>query len=230
MIPDRLLFALAAVLAAPLSQAQTHQDLDQLKTVAEQFLMKEGAGLPGEIKVELRPLDARMQLAPCPAPEAFLQPGARVWGNTTVGLRCSAPTAWKVYIQAKVSVIGEYVAAGVPLAQGQPIDQSQLVMLKGDLAALPNGVVTDIAQAVGRTSNISLPSGSPLRLDGLKSKPVVQSGQMVRVVSSGAGFKVSAEGRAIGTAGEGQVVQVRTPAGAVISGIAQAGGLVEVVF
>jgi flagella basal body P-ring formation protein FlgA len=230
MIPDRLLFALAAVLAAPLSQAQTHQDLGQLKTVAEQFLMKEGAGLPGEVKVELRPLDARMQLAPCPAPEAFLQPGARVWGNTTVGLRCSAPTAWKVYIQAKVSVIGEYVAAGVPLAQGQPIDQSQLVMLKGDLAALPNGVVTDMAQAVGRTSNISLPSGSPLRLDGLKSKPVVQSGQMVRVVSSGAGFKVSAEGRAIGTAGEGQVVQVRTPAGAVISGIAQAGGLVEVVF
>lgn len=230
MIPDPLLFALAAVLAAPLSQAQTHQDLGQLKTVAEQFLMKEGAGLPGEVKVELRPLDARMQLAPCPAPEAFLQPGARVWGNTTVGLRCSAPTAWKVYIQAKVSVIGEYVAAGVPLAQGQPIDQSQLVMLKGDLAALPNGVVTDMAQAVGRTSNISLPSGSPLRLDGLKSKPVVQSGQMVRVVSSGAGFKVSAEGRAIGTAGEGQVVQVRTPAGAVISGIAQAGGLVEVVF
>lgn len=230
MIPDRLLFALAALLAAPLSQAQTHQDLGQLKTVAEQFLMKEGAGLPGEVKVELRPLDARMQLAPCPAPEAFLQPGARVWGNTTVGLRCSAPTAWKVYIQAKVSVIGEYVAAGVPLAQGQPIDQSQLVMLKGDLAALPNGVVTDMAQAVGRTSNISLPSGSPLRLDGLKSKPVVQSGQMVRVVSSGAGFKVSAEGRAIGTAGEGQVVQVRTPAGAVISGIAQAGGLVEVVF
>lgn len=230
MIPDRLLFALAALLAAPLSQAQTHQDLGQLKTVAEQFLMKEGAGLPGEVKVELRPLDARMQLAPCPAPEAFLQPGARVWGNTTVGLRCSAPTAWKVYIQAKVSVIGEYVAAGVPLAQGQPIDQSQLVMLKGDLAALPNGVVTDMAQAVGRTSNISLPSGSPLRLDGLKSKPVVQSGQMVRVVSSGAGFKVSAEGRAIGTAGEGQVVQVRTPAGAVISGIAQAGGLVEVAF
>jgi flagella basal body P-ring formation protein FlgA len=212
------------------AQVQAHQDLAQLKKVAEQFLQKEGAGLPGEVKVEIRPLDARMLLAPCPAPEAFLQPGAKVWGNTTVGLRCSAPTAWKVYIQAKVSVVGDYVAAGVPLAQGQPIEQSQLVMLKGDLAALPAGVVTDMAQAIGRTSTISLPSGSPLRLDGLKSKPVVQSGQAVRVVSNGAGFKVSAEGRAIGTAGEGQVVQVRTPAGTVISGIAQLGGLVEVVF
>jgi flagella basal body P-ring formation protein FlgA len=218
------------ICSTPLAQAQAHQDLAQLKTVAEQFLQKEGAGLPGEVKVEIRPLDARMQLAPCPAPEAFMQPGARVWGNTTVGLRCTAPVAWKVYVQAKVSVVGDYVAAGVPLAQGQPIEQSQLIILKGDLAALPNGVVTDMAQAIGRTSNVSLPSGAPLRLDGLKSKPVVQPGQAVRVVSSGAGFKVSAEGKAIGTAGEGQVVQVRTPTGSIISGIAQAGGLVEVVF
>jgi flagellar basal body P-ring formation protein FlgA len=219
------------LLAAPLAGAQTapHQDLAVLKSVAEQFLQKETAGLQGEVKVEVRALDARMQLAPCPAPEAFQQPGARAFGNVSVGLRCNAP-AWKVFVQAKVSVQAEYVAAAVPLAQGQAIDATQLVVLKGDLASLPNGVVTDMAQAVGRSSNVSLAAGAPLRLDGLKSKPVVQQGQMVRVVSNGAGFKVSAEGRAIGTAGEGQVVQVRTPGGAVISGIAQAGGTVEVAF
>jgi flagella basal body P-ring formation protein FlgA len=127
-------------------------------------------------------------------------------------------------------VHGEYVAAAVPLAQGQPITQSQLVVMSGDLAALPAGVVTDMAQAIGRSTTMSLPSGAPLRLDALRSKPVVQSGQQVRVVSSGAGFKVSTEARAIGNAGEGQVVQVRTAAGAILSGVAQAGGLVEVVF
>jgi flagella basal body P-ring formation protein FlgA len=171
-----------------------------------------------------------MSLAACPAPQAFQQPGARTVGKTTVGVRCTAPAAWTVYIQAKVSVQGEYVAAAVPLAQGQPIQESQLVLMKGDLASLPNGVVTDMAQAIGRSSTVSVPSGAPLRLDALKSKPVVQQGQLVRVVSTGAGFKVSAEARAIGTASEGQVVQVRTPAGAIISGVAQAGGLVEVVF
>jgi flagella basal body P-ring formation protein FlgA len=230
-----LFVSLALLAASPLTLAQAqaqapHQDLTVLKTVAEQFLRKEGAGLPGDVKVDVRPLDARMQLAPCPAPEAFLQPGGKAWGNTTVGMRCTAPTAWKVYLQAKVTVQGDYVAAGVPLAQGQNIDASQLVVLKGDLTALPAGIVTDMAQAVGRSSKVSLPAGAPLRLDGLKSPPVVQQGQAVRVVSSGPGFKVSAEGRAIGTAGEGQVVQVRTPAGAIISGIAQVGGLVEVVF
>ncbi|MEJ7806752.1 MAG: flagellar basal body P-ring formation chaperone FlgA, partial [Telluria sp.] len=73
-------------------------------------------------------------------------------------------------------------------------------------------------------------SGAPIRADLLRSKPVVQQGQAVRVVSGGAGFRVSAEARAIGNASEGQVVQVRTPAGAIISGVAKAGGLVEVVF
>ena len=221
-------------LTAPLALAQQatapRQDLAALRVVVEQFLEGQSASLPGKASVEVRAIDPRTSLPACAAPQAFQQPGARTMGNTTVGVRCAAPTAWTVYIQAKVSVQGDYVAAAVPLAQGQPIEQSQLVLMKGDLAAMPNGVVTDMAQAIGRTSTVSLPSGAPLRLDGLRSKPVVQQGQLVRVVSSGDGFKVSAEARAIGNAGEGQVVQVRTPAGAIISGVAKAGGLVEVVF
>lgn len=222
----------ALLLASPLALAQQaaapRQDLKALQSVVVDFLKVQGAGLPGTVSVEVRPLDARMSLAACPAPEAFLQPGARAWGNTTVGVRCAAPTAWKVYIQAKVAVQGEYVAAAVPLAQGQPIEQSQLVLMQGDLAALPNGVLTDMAQAVGRSSTVSVQAGAPLRLDGLKSKPVVQQGQAVRVVSTGAGFSVSAEAKAIGNASEGQVVQVRTPAGKILSGVAKEGGLVEV--
>ncbi|MDB5935083.1 MAG: Flagella basal body P-ring formation protein FlgA [Massilia sp.] len=224
------LFTALALLPALTMAQQPRQDLTALRAVAEQFLQAQTTGLPGLVTVEVGALDPRMSLASCPAPQAFQQPGARAWGKTTVGVRCAAPTAWTVYIQAKVSVQAEYVAAAVPLAQGQPIEQTQLVLMKGDLAAMPNGVVTDMAQAVGRSSTVSLPSGAPLRLDALRSKPVVQQGQLVRVISSGAGFKVSAEARAIGTAGEGQVVQVRTPAGAIISGVAQTGGLVEVVF
>jgi len=51
---------------------------------------------------------------------------------------------------------------------------------------------------------------------------------MVRIVSRGENFSVTGEGKAIGNAGEGQVVQVRTLRGAIISGTARAGGVVEV--
>lgn len=220
---------LAAAQSAP-APAPARQDPAALRQVVEQYLQTQSAGLPGTVTITVGALDARMALAACPAPEAFQQPGARAWGKTTVGVRCAAPTAWTVYIQAQVGVQAEYVAAAMPLAQGQAIDASQLVMVKGDLAALPNSVLTDMAQAVGKTSTMSLPSGAPLRADQLRSKPVVQQGQAVKVVSGGAGFQVSAEAKAIGSAGEGQVVQVRTPGGAILSGVARAGGLVEVVF
>ena len=224
----------ALLVSAPLALAQqpapARQDLGAVRQVVEQYLQGQAAGLPGKVTVSVGKIDQRMSLAACASLEAFQQPGARAWGKTTVGVRCAAPAVWTVYIQAQVSVVGEYVAAAVPLAQGKEIDQSQLAMLKGDLAALPNGVVTDMAQAVGRTSTVSLASGAPLRLDQLRSKPVVQQGQQVKVVSYGKGFSVSAEARAIGTAADGQVVQARTPGGAIISGLARTGGQVEVAF
>lgn len=211
-------------------QPAPRQDHEALRQAARQYLELQTAGLPGQVGIEVGQLDRRMSLAACAAPQAFQQGGARAWGKTTVGVRCAAPSAWTVYIQAQVSVLADYVAAAVPLAQGQPITQAQLVSMKGDIAAMPNGIVTDMAQALGSSPMVSLPAGSALRLDTLRSSPVVQQGQLVRVVSSGAGFRVSASARAIGTAGAGQVVQVRTPGGAILSGVAKAGGLVEVVF
>jgi flagella basal body P-ring formation protein FlgA len=221
---------IALLLAAPLALAQApRQDLAALPHLVKQYLKTQAAGLPGDVKVSVSPLDQRISLAPCPAPEAFQQPGARAWGKTTVGVRCTAP-AWTIYVQAQVSVMTDYVAASVPLAQGQPIEPGQLVLLKGDIAAMPNGILTDIAQAVGRSPLVSLPSGAPLRSDTLKSRPVVQQGQAVRLVGIGANFSVASEAKAIGTAADGQVVQVRTASGTVVSGTARTGGVVEVSF
>jgi flagella basal body P-ring formation protein FlgA len=217
------------LLAAPLALAQTgaRQDGAALRKLAEGYLQAQSAGLPGKVTIKVSAVDPRLALAACPAPEAFQQPGARPWGKTTVGVRCTAPV-WSMFLQAQVNVIADYVTAAVPLAQGQPIDASQLATMQGDIAAMPNGIITDMAQAIGRTPTVSLPAGTPLRLDALKSKPVVQQNQAVRIVSRGENFSVSGEGKAIGNAGEGQIVQVRTPRGAIISGTARNGGIVEV--
>lgn len=222
-----LLCMLAFAGLAQAQQTGARQDGAAVRKLVEQFLQTQTAGLPGKVTVTVGAVDPRMSLAACPDPQAFQQPGARAWGKTTVGVRCAAP-AWTVYIQAQVNVIAEYVTAAAPLAQGQAIDASQLAMVKGDLAAMPAGILTDIGQAVGRTPTVSLPAGTPLRADSLKSQPVVMANQTVRVISNGAGFSVSAEGKALKNAGEGDIVQVRTPSGAILSGTARAGGIVEI--
>ena len=234
----RLLTTAALLALLPAATAQqaaaprpgAYQDPAALKRSVEQFLQVQSGGLPGQVTVTVGAVDPRMNLAACAEPQAFFMPGARAWGKTTVGVRCATPTAWTVYIQATVTVVGDYIASAAPLAQGQAIEAGQLVTLKGDLTMLPAGIATDMAQVIGRSTNISLPPGTPLRLDTLRSKPVVQSGQLVRLVSSGNGFSVSAEARAMSTAGDGQVVQVKTSGGQQITGIAKAGGLVEVAF
>lgn len=234
----RLLTTAALLALLPAATAQqaaaprpgAYQDPAALKRSVEQFLQVQSGGLPGQVTVTVGAVDPRMNLAACAEPQAFFMPGARAWGKTTVGVRCATPTAWTVYIQATVTVVGDYIASAAPLAQGQAIEAGQLVTLKGDLTMLPAGIATDMGQVIGRSTNISLPPGTPLRLDTLRSKPVVQSGQLVRLVSSGNGFSVSAEARAMSTAGDGQVVQVKTSGGQQITGIAKAGGLVEVAF
>ncbi|QJD89401.1 flagellar basal body P-ring formation protein FlgA [Duganella dendranthematis] len=231
MKPRLLLPALLAIALSASAAAQPgRQDIAAIKRTVEQFLQVQAGGLPGQVTVTVGAIDPRMQLAACPDPQAFFMPGARAWGKTTVGVRCATPATWTVYIQANVTVVGEYIAAAAPLVQGQPIDANQLTVLKGDLTMLPAGIATDASQVIGRSASVSLPPGTPLRLDTLRSKPVVQSGQLVRLVSSGSGFSVSAEGRAMSTAGDGQVVQVKTGNGQQITGIAKTGGMVEVAF
>ncbi|MYN26104.1 flagellar basal body P-ring formation chaperone FlgA [Duganella levis] len=231
MKPRLLIPALLAVALSATAVAQPgRQDIAAIKRTVEQFLQVQAGGLPGQVTVTVGAIDPRMQLAACPDPQAFFMPGARAWGKTTVGVRCATPATWTVYIQANVTVVGEYIAAAAPLVQGQPIDANQLTVLKGDLTMLPAGIATDASQVIGRSASVSLPPGTPLRLDTLRSKPVVQSGQLVRLVSSGSGFSVSAEGRAMSTAGDGQVVQVKTGNGQQITGIAKTGGMVEVAF
>ncbi len=221
---------LATALSASAAGQPGRQDIAVIKSTVEQFLQVQAGGLPGQVTVTVGAIDPRMALAACPEPQAFFMPGARAWGKTTVGVRCATPSTWTVYIQANVTVVGDYIAAAAPLVQGQPIDANQLTTLKGDLTMLPPGIATDASQVIGRSATVSLPPGTPLRLDTLRSKPVVQSGQLVRLVSSGSGFSVSAEGRAMSTAGDGQVVQVKTGNGQQITGIAKTGGMVEVAF
>jgi flagella basal body P-ring formation protein FlgA len=225
-----ILFTLTLAHGVFAQERSTRQEPAALRETVEQFLHTQANGLPGQVSIAVGAVDSRLNLPACAAPEAFLPPGSRAWGKTTVGVRCTAPSAWTVYVSATVRVQGHYVATAAPLTQGQSIGPNDLTKVKGDLTTLPAGIITDPAQAVGRSMAISLPLGTPLRQDAMRSQQVVQQGQVVRLVSNGPGFQVSSEGRALNNANDGQITQARTQNGQVVSGVAKAGGIVEVAY
>lgn len=205
-------------------------DGEALRRAVGDFLQQQTAGLPGQASFEVGQVDTRLALEHCAAHEVFLPPGVRAWGRVQVGVRCVAGGSWTVYLPARIQVRGDYLVAARALGRGQILAEGDYGFMRGELTELPPNMVSDPKQVVGQTVNAAIGAGQPLRADWLRAPVAVQQGQMVKLFARGDGFSIGHDGRALASAQPGQMVQVRTGRGQVISGVARLGGQVEVVY
>jgi flagellar basal body P-ring formation protein FlgA len=229
-----VLLALAALASAGAAAqnlpVQAQQPHSTIKAAVEDFLRVQTSGLPGKATYTAGAIDPRLQLAACGAMDVFSPPGSRLWGTTSVGVRCGAPTPWTIYVSVTVRVSGPYLASAKALTAGQALTQADFTVMNGDLTQMPAGVATDASQVVGKTLVSPVAPGQPIRADLLRTPNAILSGQNVKVISEGSGFRVAADGKAVNNAAVGQVAQVRMSSGQTISGIAKADGTVEIKF
>ncbi|OIP17298.1 MAG: flagellar basal body P-ring formation protein FlgA [Comamonadaceae bacterium CG_4_9_14_3_um_filter_60_33] len=223
------LLALALVVQTGSAAAKalpTTPPVNLMGRLMEQFVLDRTAGLPGKVAVRFD--KAMLQGLPaCVVPELFLPAGARLWGRVSVGVRCNAAQPWVRYVSAYVSVIGVHYVAVQPITAGQTLSLADVEVREGDLTALPASVLVDAAQVDGMVASNRIAAGAPLRRELLRAPVIVQRGQNVKVMSQGAGFMVSTEGRAMTQAAAGALLQVKTRGGGVISGIVRPDGTVE---
>ncbi|WGS49771.1 flagellar basal body P-ring formation chaperone FlgA [Paraburkholderia sp. D15] len=203
------------------------QDAEAIRGAALAFLQQQSTGLPGKVDITVAQAFPR-GLAACTALEPFMPSGARLWGRTTVGVRCAGERPWTIYLQARISLHATYYLAARAMAPGEVLSAADLVARDGDLTGLPQAIITDPSEAIGSVTLMRVAGGMPLRCDMLKSASAVSIGQTVRVVAAGAGFAISAEGSAMNNASPGQQVKVRTANGQIISGIVKDGSTVEI--
>lgn len=206
------------------------QSLESIEVIAKQYLIGQTQGVNGRSVVNVSALDKFLKIERCDTMEAFIPSGSKAWGKTTVGVKCSKPLNWTLYMQAQVSVFTQYVSTAKPLTTGQTIGIDDITLLEGDLSLLPSGVFTDPNDVIGKIAGSAIPSGIPLKIDFIKAPFVVSQGQSIKVVSNGKGFSVSNDAQALNNAREGQIVKAKTASGLIVSGIAQASGQVHVTF
>lgn len=204
------------------------QKLPEILEVVEDYVHKETRGLQGQVIINGSKIDNRTALSKCLELEPFIPTGGRLWGNTSIGVRCNSPKQWTIYVRVNIQVMADVVHVARPLTRDQPLIAEDVTLQRVNLTLVPEGIFTDPAQVIGKIPVTNLPSGQLLREQSLRLPNVIQRGQKVTLNIKGRGFSVSSEGHALANAAEGQVIQVRNQAGRIISGIARHDGIVDV--
>lgn len=196
---------------------------------AERHARQQLQNQPGKISITISPIDSS-RLPPCSAFEAFTPAGGRLIGRTQIGVRCLGPGTFTILVSAQIAVTGNYVTTSKALRGGQVIEAGDIIVANGDIGNLPSGFVQEASVVVGKTLRNSIGPGQVLRSDQFIAALVIRQGQNVKVTSSGSGFSVTAEGKAVANATVGQLVQVKMASGQTVTGTARADGSVEISF
>jgi len=210
------------MLAAPLYAAATIDD------AVLRFVRNRTDAIAGRVEIQVDAPDARVRPLACESLEPFLPSGSRLWGRTTVGVRCAGAGSASVFVPVRIRIYGPALVAARPLAAGQILAAEDLRLEESELTQ--SGILTDPAQAIGRRITVGVNGGYPVRQELLRLQQVISQGETVKVRVAGAGFTIIAEGIAVAHATDGQSVQVRMDSGRTVSGTARAGRLVEVRF
>lgn len=206
------------------------QSLASIRAAAKAFLMKQGGGTGARVDVQVDQLDPRLRLAACGKPlAAFLPPGGRREGNTAVGVRCSGPRPWSIYVPARVRVVEHVVVAVQPVPRGTVLTAADIRLEPRDTSSLSAGYFQDSSQVIGKSVTNALAAGTVLTPQIVKAPLVVHRGERVILLAQTAGIQVRMAGKAMADGTLGQRIQVRSlPSKRIVEGVVRRDGVVSV--
>ncbi len=181
-------------------------------------------------EVEVGALDRRLRLAACHQPlKAYLPPGGRSAGNTTVGIRCEGPQPWSLYVPVRVRVYREVLTTTRPLSRGERLGSGDLMLVRRDITSLRGGYLTDPAQVLGQVVRRRLAPDSVLSAAMIESPRLVERGQEVILVSETGGIRVQVRGKALMDGASGDRIRVQNPRSQrIVEGTVVSAGVVQV--
>jgi len=164
---------------------------------------------------------------PCKQPRGQIAKQGVPVGRVSVSLRCLDPR-WVGAVQVSVNAKRSHLAATRALQAGSTLDAGEFVLVESDWSSLPDDVVTEAEQVVGRTLIRSIPAGAPITLNLLRPTSVIRTGDRVRVQLSGSYFVVAGEGQALQAGAVGEQIRIKMANGQAVSAMVVRQGVVEV--
>lgn len=180
------------------------------------------------MQTEVEYIDQNPTIQACPEKiEVGSQPGIRLWGRTSVQLRCRK-LAWTYNLAIRVRVIGDYVVAGRYLQGNVKVAQGDLRVVQGDLTDLTDDVLRSVKDGYNRILVRPVQAGMPIGLNDLRETAVIKVGDPVTILLKGRDFQVTGSGTAQTQGMISDMVRVRLNDGQVLQGKVIRPGVVEI--
>jgi flagella basal body P-ring formation protein FlgA len=111
--------------------------------------------------------------------------------------------------RVEIAASGPVVILRRAVARGTVLGPGDVDVEDRDLTGLPAGVVTSVADAVGKETRAALPAGAPLTLSSVTSPLLVRRGDLVTVIVETPGMRLSTPGEALEPGAAGVPIRVR---------------------
>ena len=220
--------ATPALAATPAAQWQDHA---AIRHTAQSFLDAfAGSQHDGRSEVRLGQLDPRLRVKSCATPlEAFMPPGGRTLGNTTVGVRCPDTGGWSIYVSARINVFGPVLVARQPLPRGTVIQETDLELVERNLADLPYGYYLDGQPVTGMLAKRTIAAATVITPQMVQAPKLIRRGERVTVIAESGALSIRTAGKALSDGKSGDLVQVEAEGSRrIVDGIVVSQGVVKV--
>ena len=135
--------------------------------------------------------------------------------------------SWRLRIPVAISEPRKGLVLLHPVQAGDALSADDVELAPLPASNMSRDVLNDPSQAVGQIMSSGAPAGMWLRSFMVRPPLVVKMNQRVRVVVSGEGFSVEAEGIATTNGRAGDVVVVRMPNAQLLRGVVGADGVIN---
>ncbi|MCC6946276.1 MAG: flagellar basal body P-ring formation protein FlgA [Bradyrhizobiaceae bacterium] len=105
----------------------------------------------------------------------------------------------------------EFVVIARPLARGEPVRDSDILLERKPRAEIPSDAVTRVGAVIGQAARRALRAGQTLRPADLMKPDLVGRNEMVTILFAAPGLSLTARGKALAAGAEGDTVTVLNP-------------------
>ena len=207
-----VIFLTAALTLLTMSTGLTQdfQDPESIKETARDYVLNQTTADPEQLEISIGTIDPRLRLPRCnKSLEAYKSPGSRMLGNTSIGIKCTGSTPWKLYVPVKISIYENVLIAKNYLRRGSQIKASDIQLHRRDLSTLTRGYITEPQQVVGLILKQPLMADAILSPSMLEAKKLVRRGEGVIILAKNNGIEVRMKGKALVDGTDGQIIRVK---------------------